>query len=170
MSVSNPLIQMETSLGEIVLELDAEKAPVTVENFVAYAKEGHYDGTIFHRVIKGFMIQGGGLTPDMQEKSTRAPIVNEARNKLKNKTGTIAMARTQEVDSATAQFFINTEDNKFLDNTGTDPSNFGYAVFGKVVDGMDVVYTIEQQPTTKVAGHDDVPKEPLIITKVTVID
>ncbi|MCP3177365.1 peptidylprolyl isomerase [Desulfuromonas sp. KJ2020] len=161
---------METSLGEIILELDVEKAPITVENFIAYARAGHYDGTIFHRVIKNFMVQGGGLTPDMQEKPTRAPIVNEAQNKLKNKTGTIAMARTQEVNSATAQFFINTEDNKFLDNAGTDPDNFGYAVFGKVVDGMDVVYTIEQQATTKVAGFDDVPKEPIVIQQVTVID
>ncbi|WP_305045134.1 peptidylprolyl isomerase [Geoalkalibacter sp.] len=170
MSNANPLIQMETSRGEIILELDAEKAPISVANFVAYARAGHYDGTIFHRVIKGFMIQGGGLTPDMQEKPTGAPIENEARNKLKNKTGTIAMARTAEVDSATAQFFINTEDNKFLDNTGTRPEDFGYAVFGKVVDGMDVVYTIEQQPTTRTAGHDDVPVEPVIITRVTVID
>ena len=170
MSVSNPLIQMETSLGEIILELDVEKAPVSVENFISYARSGHYDGTIFHRVIKGFMIQGGGLTPDMQEKTTRPPIVNEARNKLKNRTGTIAMARTGEVDSATDQFFINTENNKFLDNTGTSPADFGYAVFGKVVDGMDVVYKIEQRPTTSAAGHDDVPVEPVVLTKVTVID
>lgn len=170
MSQSNPLVQLETSLGEIILELDAEKAPITVENFISYARAGHYDGTIFHRVIKNFMVQGGGLTPDMQEKPTHEPIVNEAQNKLKNKTGTVAMARTQEVNSATAQFFINTEDNKFLDNTGTDPDNFGYAVFGKVVDGMDVVYTIEQQATTKVAGYDDVPKDPIVIKQVTVID
>ena len=170
MSASNPLVQMETSLGEIVLELDIEKAPVSVENFVAYARSGHYDGTIFHRVIKGFMIQGGGLTPEMREKPTGPPIVNEARNKLKNRTGTIAMARTGEVDSATDQFFINTEDNKFLDNTGTSPADFGYAVFGKVVDGMNVVYKIEQRPTTSAAGHDDVPVEPVVITSVTVID
>jgi len=170
MSDSNPLVQIETSLGEIVLELFADKAPVSVENFIAYAKGGHYDGTIFHRVIKGFMIQGGGFTPEMVEKPTREPIVNEARNKVKNKTGTIAMARTMEVDSATSQFFINTENNKFLDNTGTSPQDFGYAVFGQVVDGMDVVYTIEQRPTTTVAGHDDVPKEPVLIDKVTVID
>ena len=170
MSASNPLVQMETSLGEIVLELDIEKAPVSVENFIAYARSGHYDGTIFHRVIKGFMIQGGGLTPEMREKPTGPPIVNEARNKLKNRTGTIAMARTGEVDSATDQFFINTEDNKFLDNTGTSPADFGYAVFGKVVDGMNVVYKIEQRPTTSAAGHDDVPVEPVVITRVTVID
>lgn len=170
MSAANPLVQIDTSLGEIVLELFADQAPVSVENFIAYAKAGHYDGTIFHRVIKGFMIQGGGFTPDMRQKPTRPPIVNEARNKLKNKVGAIAMARTQEVDSATAQFFINTENNKFLDNSGTGPQNFGYAVFGQVVDGMKVVYTIEQQVTTKVGGHDDVPKEPVVINRVEVLE
>ena len=170
MSASNPLVQIETSLGEIVLELFAEQAPVTVENFIAYAKAGHYDGTIFHRVIKGFMIQGGGYTAEMEEKPTRPPIVNEARNKLKNKTGTVAMARTTEVDSAAAQFFINTEDNKFLDNTGTSDQDFGYCVFGQVVDGMKVVYTIEQQATTKAAGHDDLPKEAIVINHVEVLD
>ena len=170
MSTSNPLVQIDTSMGEIILELFADKAPISVENFIAYAKAGHYDGTIFHRVIKGFMIQGGGYTPDLQEKSTRAPIVNEARNKLKNKTGTVAMARTAEVDSAAAQFFINTENNKFLDNTGTSDQDFGYAVFGQVVEGMNVVYTIEQQATAKAAGHDDVPVEPVVIQHVEVID
>jgi peptidyl-prolyl cis-trans isomerase B (cyclophilin B) len=170
MSASNPLVQIDTSLGEIILELFADKAPVSVENFITYAKAGHYDGTIFHRVIKGFMVQGGGYTPDMQEKPTRDPIVNEARNKLKNKTGTVAMARTLEVDSATAQFFINTENNKSLDNTGTSEEDFGYAVFGQVIDGMKVVYTIEQQATTTVAGHDDVPKEPILINSVEVIE
>ncbi len=170
MSASNPLVQIDTSLGEIILELFADKAPVSVENFVTYAKAGHYDGTIFHRVIKGFMIQGGGYTPEMEEKPTRAPIVNEARNKLKNKTGTIAMARTSEVDSAAAQFFINTENNKSLDNTGTSEQDFGYAVFGEVVDGMKVVYTIEQQTTATLAGHDDVPKEPVVINRIEVLD
>jgi peptidyl-prolyl cis-trans isomerase B (cyclophilin B) len=170
MSANNPLVQIETSFGEIVLELDAEKAPVSVANFIDYAKAGQYDGTIFHRVIKGFMIQGGGMTPEMEEKPTRAPIVNEATNKLKNKTGSVAMARTGEVDSATCQFFINTENNKFLDHTGTSPADFGYAVFGQVVDGMDVVYTIEQQATATVRGHDDVPKEPIVILKVEVLD
>ncbi len=170
MSVSNPLIQMETSLGEILLELDAAKAPVSVANFLAYARDGHYDGTIFHRVIKGFMIQGGGLTPELAEKPTREPIKNEATNGLRNKTGTIAMARTSEVDSATAQFFINTEDNRSLDHGGLNPDVFGYAVFGKVVDGMDVVYTIEQRPTASSGGHQDLPKEPVVITCVTVID
>lgn len=168
--MSNPLIQMETSKGEIILELDAAKAPVTVANFLAYARAGHYDGTVFHRVIKGFMIQGGGLTPDLEEKPVGEPIRNEANNGLKNKTGTIAMARTQEVDSATAQFFINTEDNKSLDHAGLNPSVFGYAVFGKVVDGMDVVYTIEQVPTAPAGEHQNVPREPVVIEKVTVID
>ncbi len=170
MSTSNPLIQIETSLGEILLELDAAKAPVSVENFLGYARSGHYDGTIFHRVIKGFMIQGGGLTPGLTEKPTGAPIRNEAGNGLKNKTGTVAMARTVEVDSATAQFFINTADNKFLDHGGSRPEVFGYAVFGRVVDGMDVVYTIEQVATGTRDGHQDVPAEPVMIHTVTVID
>ncbi|MBE0595986.1 MAG: peptidyl-prolyl cis-trans isomerase [Desulfuromonadales bacterium] len=170
MSNSNPMIQVETSAGEIIFELDAAKAPQSVANFLSYARAGLYDGTIFHRVIKGFMIQGGGMTPQMQEKPTGAPIQNEAANGLKNKTGTIAMARTQEVHSATAQFFINTADNKFLDHGGLSPSVFGYAVFGKVVDGMDVVYTIEQSATTTVGPHQDVPKEPVVIQKVTVLD
>lgn len=165
-----PLIQIETSHGEIFLELDRAKAPVSVENFITYANAGHYDGTIFHRVIKGFMIQGGGLTPDMQEKPTGEPIVNEANNKLKNKTGSVAMGRTMEIDSATAQFYINTADNKDLDHGGLKPEMYGYAVFGQVVDGMDVVYTIEQQATTSVAGFDDVPQEPIVIQAVTVLD
>jgi peptidyl-prolyl cis-trans isomerase B (cyclophilin B) len=170
MSDANPLVQIETSRGEILLELDRDKAPVSVENFIAYANAGHYDGTIFHRVIKGFMIQGGGLTPDLQEKPTGGPIVNEATNKLRNKTGTVAMARTAEIDSATAQFFINTDDNKFLDHGGLKPEMFGYAVFGQVVDGMDVVYTIEQQATVSIAGYDDVPREPVVIQAVTILD
>lgn len=170
MSDSNPMIQIETSQGEIILELDRAKAPVSVENFIAYANAGHYDGTIFHRVIKGFMIQGGGFTADMQEKPTNEPIVNEANNKLKNKTGTVAMARTVDINSAQAQFFINTEDNKDLDHGGLKPEQYGYAVFGEVVDGMDVVYTIEQAATTSVAGHDDVPQEPIVIESVMVLD
>lgn len=170
MSASNPLIQMETSLGEIILELNATKAPISVANFVAYAQAGHYDGTIFHRVIKDFMIQGGGLTPEMSEKPTGEPIKNEAPNKLRNKTGTIAMARTSEVDSAQAQFFINTADNKSLDHAGSKPEVYGYAVFGEVVDGMDVVYTIEQTTTGSSGEFQDVPLEPVIIQKVTVID
>ena len=167
---NKPLVQIETSHGEIILELDRDKAPVSVENFITYANAGHYDGTIFHRVIKGFMVQGGGLTPDMQEKPTNEPIVNEATNKLKNKTGSVAMGRTHEIDSATAQFFINTENNKDLDHGGLKPEMYGYAVFGQVVDGMDVVYTIEQQATTSTAGYDDVPLEPIIIESVMVLD
>ncbi len=170
MSTSNPLIQLETSLGEIIFELDAAKAPISVTNFLNYARTGHYDGTVFHRVIKGFMIQGGGMTPDLAEKPTKEPIKNEAGNGLKNRTGTIAMARTSEIDSATAQFFINTENNKSLDHAGLNQAAFGYAVFGKVVDGMDIVYTIEQVPTGSQAGHQDVPKEPVVIQRVTVID
>ena len=170
MSTANPLIQMETSKGEILLELDAAKAPVSVANFIRYARAGHYDGTIFHRVIRGFMIQGGGMTPELVERPTAEPIRNEAANGLRNRTGTIAMARTTEVDSATAQFFINTADNKSLDHGGLRPDLFGYAVFGKVVDGMDVVYTIEQVTTGTRAGHQDVPTEPVVITTVTVID
>jgi peptidyl-prolyl cis-trans isomerase B (cyclophilin B) len=170
MSDANPLVQIETSCGEIILELDRDKAPVSVENFIAYARAGHYDGTTFHRVIKGFMIQGGGLTPDMQEKPTGAPIVNEATNKLRNKTGTVAMARTSEINSATAQFFINTGDNRDLDHGGLKPELYGYAVFGRVVDGMDVVYTIEQRATAHVAGYDDVPREPVVIETVMVLD
>ncbi len=170
MSASNPLIQMETSLGEIILELNAAKAPLTVANFIDYARAGHYDGTIFHRVIKEFMIQGGGLTPDLAEKPTGEPIKNEATNKLRNKTGTIAMARTSEVDSAQAQFFINTADNKSLDHAGSKPEVYGYAVFGEVIDGMDVVYTIEQAVTGSAGDYQDVPQEPIIIEKVSVID
>ena len=166
----NPLVQIETSSGEILLELDRAKAPASVANFIAYADAGHYNGTIFHRVIKGFMIQGGGLTSDMEEKPTGTPIINEATNKLKNKVGTVAMARTAEIDSATAQFFINTEDNKFLDHGGLKPEMYGYAVFGRVVDGMDVVYAIEQQATGSIAGYDDVPNEPVVISTVTVLE
>nr|WP_279330759.1 peptidylprolyl isomerase [Desulfuromonas soudanensis] len=164
------MVQMETSLGEIILELDIAKAPLSVANFIAYARAGHYEGTIFHRVIKGFMIQGGGMTAEMEEKPSGTPIKNEAGNGLKNKTGTLAMARTSEVDSATCQFFINTADNKSLDHGGSRPEVYGYAVFGKVVDGMDVVYAIEMKATTTVAGHADVPVEPVVITAMTVLD
>ena len=161
MSQSNPLVQIETSLGEIVLELNSEKAPISVANFVNYARNGHYDGT---------MIQGGGLTPEMDEKATGEPIVNEATNKLRNKVGTVAMARSAEINSAAAQFFINTADNRDLDHGGLKPEMFGYAVFGQVVDGMDVVYKIEQQPTASLAGYDDVPQQPVVIEHVTVLD
>jgi peptidyl-prolyl cis-trans isomerase B (cyclophilin B) len=168
MSQSNPIAYLETSKGPIHIELDRAKAPVSVDNFIAYAKAGHYDGTIFHRVIKGFMIQGGGMTADMRQKPTNAPIKNEATNGLKNKTGTIAMARTGVVDSATSQFFINTADNKFLDNAGLNPDKFGYAVFGKVVDGMDAVWVIEAVATGSRAGQQDVPVETVVIEKVTI--
>lgn len=165
---SNPIVYMETSKGPIMIELDRDKAPISVENFIAYAKAGHYDGTVFHRVIKGFMIQGGGMVADMTQKPTNAPIKNEATNGLKNKVGTIAMARTMVVDSATSQFFINTADNKFLDNAGLNPDKFGYAVFGKVVEGMDAVWAIEAVATGTRGGHQDVPVEPVIIEKVSI--
>lgn len=159
-------VEMKTSLGTITLELDQDKAPQTVANFVQYAKNGFYDGTIFHRVIKGFMIQGGGFTAEMQKKATRDPIQNEAKNGLKNKRGTIAMARTSAPHSATAQIFINTVDNGFLDYPGSD--GWGYAVFGKVTQGMDVVDAIADQPTGIAYGMRNVPKETILIEKVTV--
>ena len=165
---NNPMVYLETNKGPIMIELDRAKAPISVENFIAYAKAGHYDGTVFHRVIKGFMIQGGGMTADMAQKPTKGPIKNEATNGLKNQTGTIAMARTAVVDSATSQFFINTADNKFLDNAGLNPDKFGYAVFGKVIDGMDTVWAIESVATGSKAGHQDVPVEPVIIEKVSI--
>jgi cyclophilin family peptidyl-prolyl cis-trans isomerase len=158
----NPVLVIATSLGDITVELDAGKAPLSVENFLAYVKSGHYDGTIFHRVIKGFMVQGGGMTPEMREKPTRPPIKNEAANGLKNERGTLAMARTREVDSATSQFFINTgTNNGFLDHKVRD---YGYAVFGKVVGGMNVVEKIESVKTEP----GDVPVEPVIIKSIRV--
>ena len=159
---------METSKGTITLELDDAKAPETVANFVQYAKDGHYDGTIFHRVIDGFMIQGGGFTRDMNQKETREPIRNEAMNGLKNLRGTIAMARTMVVDSATSQFFINLVDNAFLDFQNPTPQGFGYAVFGKVVDGMDVVDQIAKVKTGFSGPHQNVPEEAIVIKKVVV--
>ncbi|HGG59106.1 MAG TPA: peptidyl-prolyl cis-trans isomerase [Gammaproteobacteria bacterium] len=164
----NPKVTLETSMGNIVLELYPDKAPKTVENFIAYVKDGHYDGVIFHRVIPNFMIQGGGMTEDMQEKPTRAPIENEANNGLKNDEGTIAMARTSDPHSATAQFFINVKNNDFLNFSAPTPQGWGYAVFGKVVEGMDVVHKIEKVQTGNRAGHQDVPLDPVIITKATV--
>ena len=161
-------VTMETSMGTITLELDDAKAPETVANFVQYAKDGHYDGTIFHRVIDGFMIQGGGFTKDMNQKETREPIRNEAMNGLKNLRGTIAMARTMVVDSATSQFFINLVDNAFLDFQNPTPQGFGYAVFGKVVDGMDVVDQIAKVKTGFSGPHQNVPEEAIIIKKVVV--
>ena len=157
---------METSMGTITLELDDEKAPETVENFIRYAKDGHYDGTIFHRVIDGFMIQGGGFTKDMNQKKTREPIRNEAMNGLRNLRGTIAMARTMVVDSATSQFFINLVDNGFLDFQSPTPQGFGYAVFGRVTDGMEVVDQIAKVKTGFAGPHQNVPEEAIVIRKV----
>ncbi len=158
---------METSLGTITLELNEEKAPETVRNFVEYVKAGHYDGTIFHRVIDGFMIQGGGFTKSMDQKATRDPIRNEAMNGLRNDRGTIAMARTMIVDSATSQFFINLVDNDFLNFSSPTPQGFGYAVFGAVTDGMDVVDAIAKVKTGFSGPHQNVPEEPILIKKVT---
>jgi peptidyl-prolyl cis-trans isomerase B (cyclophilin B) len=160
------MITLSTSLGKIVIELDPEKAPKTCANFEQYVSDGHFDGTIFHRVIDGFMIQGGGFTPDMAQKATREPIENEADNGLSNLTGTIAMARTNQPHSATAQFFINVSDNKFLDYPGQD--GWGYCVFGKVVDGMEVVNKIKGAATTSKFGHQDVPAEPILIEKAEI--
>lgn len=161
-------VTMETSKGVITLELDKEKAPESVENFVSYAKSGHYDGTIFHRVIPKFMIQGGGFDTDMKQKATNPPIKIEADNGLKNIKGTVAMARTSDPNSATSQFFINAKDNDFLNHTAPTPQGWGYAVFGKVTDGMDVVESIENVATANKAGHQDVPVTEVIIEKVTV--
>ena len=163
-------VEMETSMGSIVLELDAGKAPATVANFLAYAGEGFYDGTIFHRVISNFMIQGGGFTEDMKQKPTQAPVQNEADNGLSNDTGTIAMARTSDPHSATAQFFINVKDNRFLNFSGKNAQGWGYAVFGRVTQGMDVVNAIKGVPTASRGSFDDVPVESVVIEKVSVID
>ena len=160
---------IETSMGTITLELDEAKAPVTVANFAQYAKDGFYDGTIFHRVIDGFMIQGGGFTKDMNQKETRAAIRNEAMNGLKNVRGTIAMARTSVVDSATSQFFINLVDNDFLDFQNPTPQGFGYAVFGRVTDGMDVVDAIAKVRTGNVGYFQNVPAETVTIRKISVV-
>jgi len=162
-------ILMTTTLGPMTLELDADNAPKTVENFLSYVSNGFYDGTIFHRVINNFMVQGGGFTVDMEQKATQAPIDNEANNGLKNARGTIAMARTQDPHSATAQFFINVQDNDFLNHTGENMQGWGYTVFGKVTDGEDVLDKIRCVQTGSQAGHQDVPVEPIIIECVTVI-
>ena len=163
------MVRMTTSLGVIELELDAVKAPKTVTNFVEYANNGHYDNTIFHRVIPGFMIQGGGMGPGMKEKATGRPVENEADNGLKNVIGTIAMARTNDPHSATAQVFINVADNGFLDHTAKSAAGWGYAVFGRVVSGMDVVEQIAAVQTGNVGGHADVPVEDLVIQSLEVI-
>ena len=165
-----PSVLLKTNHGDITLQLDAAKAPKTVENFLAYVKSGHYDGTIFHRVIDNFMIQGGGMTPGMKQKPTMAEIENEANNGLKNVTGSIAMARTSDPHSATAQFFINVNDNDFLNHTAPNAQGWGYAVFGKVSDGMDVVDAIRKVPTGSSGFHQDVPKEDVTILEATILE
>lgn len=163
-------VKLSTNHGDIVLQLDAEKAPKTVENFVQYVKEGHFDNTVFHRVIKGFMIQGGGFEPGMSQKKTRASIQNEADNGLKNTKYSIAMARTMEPHSASAQFFINASDNDFLNHSGKNVQGWGYAVFGSVTEGREIVDAIEKVATGSKAGHQDVPKEDVIIEKAEIIE
>lgn len=164
------MITFHTNFGDITIELDFEKAPVTAANFKQYAEEGHYDGTIFHRVIDGFMIQGGGFDMEMSQKPTRDSIENEADNGLKNTVGTLAMARTMEPHSASAQFFINVKDNDFLNFRSKDSQGWGYCVFGAVSEGMDVVEKIKGVATTTRSGHQDVPSEPVIIDKVTIAE
>ena len=167
---ANPKVLLKTSMGDITVELNADKAPITVKNFMHYVKKGHYDSTIFHRVIDGFMVQGGGFTKDMKKKGgADAPIKNEATNGLKNDKGTLAMARTGVVDSATDQFFINVADNAFLNNKNTSSSGYGYAVFGKVIQGMEVVDKIRQVKTSSSSGHGDVPVTPVTIESATEI-
>ena len=167
--VDMPVVELDTNMGAIVIELNEEKAPKTVENFLNYVKSGHYDGTIFHRVIDGFMIQGGGMDADMNEKSTNAPIENEADNGLKNEAGTIAMARTQDPHSATGQFFINVKDNDFLNHSNKTLQGWGYTVFGKVTQGMDVVEKIRGVATGRYGMHADVPKEAIVINSATIV-
>ncbi|PSV50780.1 peptidylprolyl isomerase [Photobacterium sp. GB-1] len=164
------MIIFTTNVGDITIELNKQKAPVTVKNFLKYCQDGFYNDTIFHRVIKGFMIQGGGYTVKMKEKPTRAPIVNEANRGLKNVIGTIAMARTDAPHSATAEFFINVADNDFLDHTATTNAGWGYTVFGEVTAGMDVVNKISKVKTLSVRDHDDVPRDPIVIEKVTIVE
>ena len=166
---AHPVAVIQTSMGTVKVELWPDKAPKTVENFERYANEGFFNGTIFHRVIKDFMIQGGGFTPDMEQKQGQAPIKNEAKADLKNERGTIAMARTPVVDSATAQFFINLKNNPFLDHRDDSQTGFGYAVFGKVVEGMDVVDAISGVQTTTRPPHENVPVKPVVIESVKIV-
>jgi cyclophilin family peptidyl-prolyl cis-trans isomerase len=170
LQAANPLVLLKTSKGDITIELFQDQAPISAKNFLSYVDEKFYDGTVFHRVIKGFMIQGGGMTADMHEKSAKPPIKNEAGNGLKNKRGTLAMARTPEIDSATCQFFINLVDNTFLDHQQGGPDKFGYAVFGKVVAGMDVVDAITAVPTGAKGMHRDVPREPVTLLSATRVE
>ena len=163
-------VLMQTNFGDITIELNHEKAPISAANFEQYVRDGFYDGVIFHRVIDGFMVQGGGFDVSMDQKETSANIENEADNGLKNDEGTLAMARTMDPHSASAQFFINVGDNAFLNHTGKDSQGWGYAVFGKVVDGMDVVNTIKKVTTTSASGHQDVPADPVVIDSATMVE
>ena len=167
--MSNEQVKLHTNHGVITIEVDAERAPKSAANFIEYAKKGHYDGTVFHRVINGFMVQGGGFEPGMKQKSTGTPIDNEANNGLKNDNYTVAMARTNDPHSATAQFFINVSNNDFLNHTAPTPSGWGYAVFGKVVDGTDIVDKIKTVKTGRAGGHQDVPVEDVIIERAEVV-
>lgn len=163
---TNPIVVLETTMGDITIELLQDRAPVSVENFLNYAKTGAYDGTIFHRVERGFVVQGGGYTPDLERRATRPPIKNEATNGLRNRRGTVAMARSSQVRSATSEFFINVNDNGMLDHKGLLPDQYGYAVFGRVLDGMDVVDKISGTPVQRRGPHGSVPVTPVVITKV----
>lgn len=168
--IKNPVVLIKTAMGDIKVELNAEKAPISVKNFVQYVNDGHYNHTIFHRVIDGFMIQGGGFTKDLQQKPSRASIAIESDNGLQNKRGTLAMARTSDPNSASAQFFINTKDNSFLDFRGKNPRDYGYAVFGKVIDGMNVVDKIEKVKTGTKGPHENVPTDAVEIIEAKVIN
>lgn len=168
--MTHPKIKLTTSLGNITLQLNGEKAPISTENFVTYVKEGFYNGTIFHRVINGFMAQGGGFDTSFTQKAVHAPIENEADNGLKNNRGTIAMARTNVPNSATAQFFINYKNNDSLNHTGKNASGWGYAVFGEVIEGMDIVDKMADVPTGTKNGHQDVPKTDIVIEKAEIIE
>lgn len=170
MSEQNPQVVLETSMGSITIELFKEKAPITVKNFLGYVKEGFYDGLVFHRVIKDFMVQGGGMNESLEQKKPKFAIKNEATNGLSNTRGTLAMARTSVVDSATSQFFINTVDNLFLNHRGKQPDSFGYCVFGQVVEGMDVVDKIREVKTGNRGGHSDVPLEPVFINSARLVE
>lgn len=163
------MIKMTTSLGDITIELYPEEAPISVQNFIDYVESGHFDGLIFHRVIPGFVVQGGGFTPEMEQKQTRDPIKNEADNGLKNSRGTLSMARTPDPDSATSQFFVNLVDNAFLDHTAPTAQGWGYAVFAKVVEGMDVVDAMATKQTGNQGRHSDVPVEPIVIENAVIV-
>jgi peptidyl-prolyl cis-trans isomerase A (cyclophilin A)/peptidyl-prolyl cis-trans isomerase B (cyclophilin B) len=170
LAAANPQVELKTNMGSITLELYADKAPLSTENFLQYVKDGHYNGTIFHRIIPNFMVQGGGFTPDFQQKKTRGPVRNEATNGVKNTLGTVAMARTPDPHSATAQFFINTADNEFLNFTAPTQQGHGYAVFGKVIKGMTVVEKIAGVATGDKPPHSDVPVKPVVIERATIVE